>query len=63
MKEPIITRHAAMFLGCSQSEIRRLIKAGKLKARKSWGLWYLDGKSLDAYAKSRIATDSPGAAG
>lgn len=54
--EWLITRHAALFLGCSIPKVRRLIAQGKLKARKSWGLWHVESKSLDTYAKSRPIT-------
>lgn len=51
MEDWITTTEAAQLSGYDPEHVRRLARAGKIKARK-WGRdWMIDGKSLLEYRK------------
>jgi excisionase family DNA binding protein len=57
------TQEAALYLGISPKQLRRLVRLGDVSVIQSGNIWLFDVKALDAYVDRQQATEYPTGAG
>jgi excisionase family DNA binding protein len=59
----IRTREAALYLGISEKQLRRLVRLGEITVIQRGNVWLFDVKALDAHVDRQQPTEYPTAVG
>ncbi len=55
----IRTREAALYLGISEKQLRRMVRLGEIAVVQRGNVWLFDIRALDAYADRQQASEYP----